>query len=79
MKKTLALLCLLMFAGCAAPPSYVAFVHADRTRYEAVGIQWVNYVQADPNKTVAQKLDAVALLSAWDEDLLANEKVVTPR
>lgn len=74
MKTTLALLVsLFLLSSCALDPAYVAFVKADRLRYEAIGQSWADYVLADPQKSPAQKADCQALLDAWAEDLAAQE------
>lgn len=66
-------ICALMLTSCVTDPAYVAFVKADRLRYEAIGSQWLDYVHADAGKSEAQKLDAARLLMAWEDDLTANE------
>ena len=72
MKRRLAILCALAFAGCAGPQK--AFVDGMRAAHAAVAPEYLRYVENDANLTEEQRASRRTTVSMWDRVIAAAEK-----
>lgn len=68
-------LCALVITscGCVGPSSPVQY-EADAARYDAIGLEWLSYVDADTTLTAEEKARRHRTMVEWDEHLQAAAK-----